>query len=323
MKRLLFVIAVTLMITTVAAAQGKLEKETIVYSVKDGQELHLDKYVDNSVAYAGKRPVMIYVHGGGFSMGSRINALQIRYCKHFVAQGFVSFCIDYRLGVKNGTQPNQETIMNAVKIACEDLVDATAFVLSRAEEWNIDPAKIIISGGSAGAITCLTAEYDLCSGGILANCLPEGFNFAGIVSHAGCVVVHQDSLFWKKTPCPVLFMHGSKDQAVTFNSMSLEGNIYAGSNYIHKQFVELNYPHWLYEEEGADHIMALKPLQYNFGETDTFIEKFVMKGQHAVVHTIWADEKPDSMADMQKVVPLYIIGWDKTDEQVDPKGNKK
>jgi hypothetical protein len=67
---------------------------------------------------------------------------------------------------------------------------------------------------------------------------------------------------------------------------------------------------------GADHIVALKPLQYNFGETDTFIDKFVMKGLQAIVHTIWADSKPDTMGDMFKVVPLYMTGWDKTDEEV-------
>jgi hypothetical protein len=103
---------------------------------------------------------------------------------------------------------------------------------------------------------------------------------------------------------------------VPFDTKTVSGDFYGGSNYIHNQFVKLNYPHWLYEEVGADHIVALKPLQYNFGETDTFIDKFVMKGQQAIVHTIWADSKPDTMGDMFKVVPLYMTGWNKTDEEV-------
>lgn len=297
-------------------AQSRIERETLVYSVKEGQELRMEKFVDNSIKYNGKRPVMIYVHGGGYSMGSRINALQFTYCKHFAARGFVAFSIDYRLGVKEGVQASQEVIMNAVKISCEDLFDATAFILNKADEWNIDKNKIIISGGSAGAITCLTAEYDLCSEGKYAGRVPEGFNFAGVISHAGCIVVHQDTLKWKKTPCPILLFHGNKDAQVPFESMSIQGNLYAGSNYIHKQFQALNFSHWLYEEAGADHIVALKPLQYNFGEIEIFIEKFIMKGQHAIVHTTWKDKKPDSMADMQKVVPLYIHGWEKSDDEV-------
>lgn len=267
-------------------AQSSVERKTFVYSVKDGKQLRLDKYVDNSVAYKGKRPVLIYVHGGVFSAGGRVNALQIQYGKHFTAQRFVAVSIDYRLDIKSGTQPGQDTIMQAISMAVEDPFDATKLILSKADEWNIDTKKIIISGGSAGAITCLNAEYDICSEGQFLSRLPKGFNYAGVISHAGDVIVHQDTLTWKKAPCPMLLMHGNKDQLVTFNSASISGNLYAGSNYIHNQFVKLNYPHWLYEEDGADHIVALKPLPYNFGETDAFIEKFIMKGQQTIVHTI-------------------------------------
>lgn len=316
MQRFLFVLIACIIAAATVSAQSTVKRETMVYSTKDTIQLHLDKYVDNSVSYKGKRPVFIYVHGGGFATGSRINALQIQYCKHFVAEGFVAIAIDNRLGLANKNQPDEATVMNAVSIGYEDLIDATAFIISKANEWNIDTSKIIISGGSAGAIACLTAEYDICSSGPFSSRLPKGFNYAGVISHAGCVIVHQDTLTWKKAPCPMLLMHGNKDQLVPFDSKSVSGDIYAGSNYIHNQFVKLNYAHWFYEEAGADHIVALKPLQYNFGETDAFIEKFVMKKQQAIVHTIWADNKPDSMDDMMKVVPLYITGWDKTDDEV-------
>lgn len=316
MKRLLIIQLIWMISVGILSAQSPIRRETLVYSVKDGEELHLDKYVDKNVAFNGKRPVLIYVHGGGFTTGSRINALQIQYCKHFAAQGFVAVAIDYRLGIKDGGQSDQETIMHAVSLAYGDLIDATAFIIGKADEWNIDTGKIIISGGSAGAITCLTAEYDICSEGKYSSILPEGFNYAGLVSHAGSVVVPGDTLTWKKAPCPMLLMHGNKDQLVSFDVFSISGNLYAGSNYIHNQFVKLKFPHWLYEEDGADHIVALKPLQYNFGETDTFIDKFVMKQQKAIVHTVWGDDKPDSMDKMMDVVPLYIIGWDKTDDEV-------
>lgn len=317
MKKILLILTSTVFILAGLSGQGKVDKETLVFSVKDGQELHMDKYVDTSIDCKGKRPVMIYVHGGGFSMGSRINALQIKYNKHFAAQGFVSFSIDYRLGIKEGVQADQQTIMRAVSYAVEDLFDATAFILSKADEWNIDTEKILISGGSAGAITCLNAEYEICTEGQLAKILPEGFNYAGVVSHAGCIIVTQDSVKWAKDPCPILLMHGTLDQSVPFDNYSIEGNLYAGSDYIHKQLSEIDVPHWLYEEVGADHIVALKPLQYNYGEIDSFIDKLVMKGQHAIIHTRWTDKKPDSMQDMINVVPLYILGWDKTDDEAE------
>src|SRR5262245_52131529 len=88
MKGLLLVVVICTLASAPVSAQNTVKKETFVYSVKDTIQLQLDKYVDNSVHYEGKRPVFIYVHGGGFATGSRINALQIKYCKHFTAWGF-------------------------------------------------------------------------------------------------------------------------------------------------------------------------------------------------------------------------------------------
>ncbi len=317
MKKILFAIIIYTIVLSNAVAQTNIEKETFVYSTKDGQELLLDKYVDKSIEYNGKRPVMIYVHGGGFATGSRINALQIKYNKHFVAQGFVSVSINYRLGLKDVEQPSQEIMTKAIQVALEDLINATAYVIAKADEWNIDTEKIMISGGSAGAITCLNAEYEICTSGSLTEVLPKGFNYAGVVSQAGCVMTQQDSLIWNKNPCPMLLMHGDKDMQVPFESMAMFGILCAGSKYIHNQLIELDSPHWLYVEEGADHIVALKPLQYNFGEIDTFIDKFIMKEEHAIVKTNWKEKEPDSMEKMFEVVPLYMTGWEKTDEEVE------
>lgn len=309
------------LVTTIgySIAQSNISKETIVYATKDGKELKLDKYVDKSINTSAKRPVMIYVHGGGFATGSSKNALQIQYNKHFASQGFVSISINYRLGLAGNTKPDMAAINKAVEMGSQDLLDATALILSKATEWNIDTDKIIISGGSAGAIACLNAEYSICTLDKSAERLPKNFNYAGVISQAGNVIVRQDTLTWKKSPCPMLLMHGSKDLQVTFNSSKIENTLFAGSNYLHKQLEQMNIPHWLYEEVDADHIVALKPLQYNFGEIDTFINKFVMKKNSAIVHTQWKDKVPGSMDKMFDIVPLYMLGWDKTDEEVEKK----
>lgn len=322
MKQNILLLIFALIISGALNAQSTIQKETLVYATKEGKELRLDKYVDTKTQFTGKRPVMIYVHGGGFSMGSSKNALQIKYNKHFAAQGFVSISINYRLGLTPGSQPDMEVINKAVSMGYEDLIDATAFIISNAKAWNIDTEKIIISGGSAGAIVCLNAEYAISSQGKFSEKLPKDFNYAAVISHAGNVIVQQDTLNWKKTPCPMLLMHGSVDQQVTFNSSKAMNTLFAGSNYIHKQFEKMNVPHWLYEEVGADHIVALKPLQYNFGEIDSFIQRFVMNKSTAIVHTQWKDKKPDSMADMATVVPLYMTGWEKTDEEVEAENKK-
>lgn len=317
MKKLTLILISFVIISATLSAQNTIQKEILVYATKDGQKLFLDKYVDSRTQFTGKRPVMIYVHGGGFSMGSSKNALQIKYNKHFAAQGFVSISINYRLSIKADTPFDRGKLSQAAALATEDLIDATAFVISKAKEWNIDTEKIIISGGSAGAITCLNAEYAIISQGKFAEKLPEDFNYAGVISHAGNVIVQEDTLDWKKIPCPMLLMHGSADQLVTFNSSKIGNTLFAGSNYLHKQFEKMNAPHWLYEEVDADHIVALKPLQYNFWEIDSFIQRFVLNKSNAIIHTQWKDKKPDSMTEMAAVVPLYMSGWEKTDEEVE------
>ncbi|KPM46743.1 alpha/beta hydrolase [Jiulongibacter sediminis] len=316
MKRSIYLLFLTLQGLTLnqTFAQKTIQKETLVYKSEEGLELKLDKYV-SSVPADHKRPVMIYVHGGGFAMGSSKNALQIKYNKHFAEQGFVSISINYRLGLAGNQQPDMTAINNAVSMGTEDLLDVTKFILSKAEEWNIDTQKIMISGGSAGAIACLTAEYAICSENSVASGLPADFNYAGVISHAGNVIVQEDTLNWKRKPCPMLLMHGSLDQLVSFDSKKVDNTLFAGSLYLHRQFEQAGWAHWLFEEVGADHIVALKPLQYNFPEIDSFIERFVMKSSEAIIHTQWTDKTPGSMDKMFDIVPLYMTGWDKTDEE--------
>jgi predicted esterase len=318
MKSLFITFAAIALVAANAIAQGKITKETATYAEKDGKEILLDKYIDNTFRSEGKHPAFIYVHGGGFAAGNRLNTQQNRYCKHFAEQGFVSITIDYRLGIPadnempENREPSHATIIKAVDMACEDLISATNYIISKAEEWNIDTSKIIISGSSAGAITCLTTEYWICNGDKRTDVLPKGFNYAGIISHAGSVIIPSGDFRWKKTPCPIMLMHGSVDQLVAFNLRNAPGMNQAGSNYLHKQFSEMNASHWFYEKIGADHIIAVTPLEYNFGEIDTFVRKFVMNGKQSIVHTKWEDATPNTMDDIRKLVP-FLFEDDKTD----------
>lgn len=50
-----------------------------------------------------------------------------------------------------------------ISMAVEDLYDATAFIVDKADEWGIDSSQIVACGSSAGAITVLHGEYALCN----------------------------------------------------------------------------------------------------------------------------------------------------------------
>ena len=94
-------------------------------------------------------------------------------------------------------------LQHAIDTAVEDFYDATGFVINQSSDWNIDVEQIVASGSSAGAITVLQAEYDLCNGHELAKRLPAGFNYAGVISYAGAVSGVLPP-HWEKMPCPIM-----------------------------------------------------------------------------------------------------------------------
>jgi acetyl esterase/lipase len=95
----------------------------------------LDVYFDA----AGKnRPVMIFIHGGGWQRGDKANAGLKP--KAFVAQGFVYVTTNYRF-------------VPAVdyKQQVGDVARAIRYVHDHATEWRGSPEKIYLMGHSAGA----------------------------------------------------------------------------------------------------------------------------------------------------------------------------
>ena len=162
--------------------------ETYTYANKAGQNLDLDFYApfpdpDQS------RPMIIYVHGGGFSGGIRNSPEIVSFCKNLATYGYTCASITYRL-----TRQNKETgfgcdctaieKLNTFHSAVEDLQDATFFLVQRREVLGIDPQKIILAGSSAGAETVLNAAYQppYCYG------LDSGpVSYAGVISMAGAI----------------------------------------------------------------------------------------------------------------------------------------
>lgn len=303
-----------------AMAQSNITRDTYVYSVKGADTLHLDVYVDRAKQQQSPQPVMLYVHGGGFSMGSRKNAAQEIYNRFWAEQGFVSVAMDYRLAMTEDNKYNVTGLDQIVRIANEDAVSATASLLEKAAELNIDPNMIMISGGSAGAVVCLTLENDICNDVDYTKVLPEGFNYAGIISHAGALSMQNDTLIWAKKPCPILFFHGDKDIAVPFEKSEIMGSTWVGPKYLQRQFKAMEVPHWIYFEKGADHVMAMKPLTNNNLEQEKFYNSFIKDKCKSMVFTEWIDETPADMTSVESMlqyVPMYILGFGKYLEEID------
>lgn len=291
MKRLLILAA--LFLTASAGAQTtaphKFVKETLVYAVKGSDTLRLDRYVPLSPD-SGKKPCLMFLFGGGFFTGGRDQEHYVPYLEHYAGQGYIVVSIDYRRKLKEAVERQTITtenfapaLIDAIAAATEDLYDATAYVCAHMPD--VDPARIVTSGSSAGAITVLTGEYRICNGDPLTRRLPEGFRYAGVIAFAGAIFDECDELEWGGVPAPILLFHGDGDRNVPYGAVRHDGAGFFGSEYIARQLTAQHVPHWFYAVSNADHSIAGSPMFDNRGEIDTFLEKLVFGRQPLVLDT--------------------------------------
>ncbi len=111
-------------------------------------ELGFDLYTPPLSDTETLRPLVVIIHGGGFSGGDKASEKMIEWSQSWFAErGYVAASINYRL--RNG----EENI--ATKEAMSDAQAAVRFIRAHATEYGIDPNKIFTMGASAGAITSL------------------------------------------------------------------------------------------------------------------------------------------------------------------------
>lgn len=98
-------------------------------------------------------PVVIAIHGGGWVNGDKQG--YAKAAPAYVKAGISLVAINYRLV----TQADEKGVKPPVKWPLSDAARAVQFVRSKAKEWNIDPARIGATGGSAGACSSLWLLY--------------------------------------------------------------------------------------------------------------------------------------------------------------------
>ncbi|RYY32610.1 MAG: alpha/beta hydrolase, partial [Sphingobacteriaceae bacterium] len=170
MKKIaLTVMACSLFINTLLAQRYLADTFTAVDSVVNiaygsapnyqhkTQTLHLDFYEPKGDK-ASKRPLIIYVHGGGFTEGTRKWASVKLMCEKLAMKGYAVASIDYRLDPTANvfvTDTNRRPITDAM----HDLKAAIRFFKANQSKYRIDTANIVTGGESAGAVTAMTAAY--------------------------------------------------------------------------------------------------------------------------------------------------------------------
>ncbi len=256
---------------------------TYTYIKKQGDNLKMDIYTpvcDNN----NKRPVLLYVHGGGFYTGIRNDEGVVTFCKDIAKLGFVAVSIEYRL-LRKGTKtlfgcdcPKRDKIL-ALYAAVEDLQDAMRFLMEKDSELGIDKNAVILCGSSAGAETVLSAVYNP----NLLECNSQSIKYAGVISMAGAII--DTSVITKDIVIPTMFFHGTSDNIVPYNTAphhycaeGSDGFLFLnGSKSITEKLQQLGEPYWLYSIVGGDHSTSWKPMKEQFNEIVKFCNDFVLK----------------------------------------------
>lgn len=225
---------------------------------------------------------VIFVFGGGFITGSRNGESNVAFAKALAEKGYVVANIDYRLGLKgvHSMGVSQVKMLEyAIQIATDDLFAATKYIIDHAAQLQIDTSKIVICGSSAGAITVLQADYELCNAFEAAKILPSSFHYAGVIPFSGAIFSRKGKVKYRTcSPAPTLFLHGTADRLVTYKQITFANLGFFGSNALVKRFKKFDYPYYVRRYDGIGHEVAGYMLQ-EIDLVDSFIKTYIVEKQ--------------------------------------------
>ena len=256
--------AITLLIGAQNTSYGQIAPDaTYMYTQRDTCDLFMDIYepVKSKAVYADgtEKPTIIFMFGGGFIHGERNNKSYLKWFDAMRKDGYRIVSIDYRLGLKGSKKVGiaQVNVLDqAIHIAVEDLFSATNFIIDNAEGLGINTENIVVSGSSAGAITVMQAEYEICNRTSWAEVLPEDFNYAGVMSFAGAILSREGKVNYKKRPCPTLMLHGTADGLVPYKQITFFNLGFYGGGKLVKRFEKFGYNYNMYHFLDYGHEVA-------------------------------------------------------------------
>lgn len=301
MKRLLIPLLLALLLPLSALRAQTAPKaaptpdKTLCFAHRDTCDLWLDYYAaapgSGPSADSLRKPVVIHIFGGAFAMGSRNQPADRVWYRRLADEGYHVVAIDYRLGMKGvrvSGLSGLPILRNAIQMAVDDLLSATNYLIDHAEALAIDIDRIVVSGSSAGAMTALQAEWEICNGMEPARVLPDWFNFAGIMAFSGAIFSTEGAIRFPQKPCPVLLFHGTADRIVPYGQISLPGKQFAGGDGLAKKFKDIDANFQIYRFRDAGHeISATMP--HNLPEELRFLEMNVIRGIHRPLDALVQD----------------------------------
>lgn len=158
------------------------------------------------------RPAIVWIHGGGFHAGDKAQQPFPNLATQFAQRGYVAASINYRLlGTDKcaGVHPPPASCEAAAIDAQHDAQAAVRWLRANATTYGIDPTRIAVGGGSAGADTALLVGAHSEDPGS-SGTPNESSKVGGVVSISG-VLPPDGQAFLTSDDAPTLWFIGTKD----------------------------------------------------------------------------------------------------------------
>ena len=102
----------------------------------------LDLYLPPQQDTFLKRPVMVFIHGGGFRNNTKVGSFNGLICTGLAQRGYVSASIDYRLGIDSSN--SDIAYFEAFIRAVQDAKAAIIYLKKNAVAFRIDTSQILL-----------------------------------------------------------------------------------------------------------------------------------------------------------------------------------
>ena len=210
-----------------------------------------------------KRPVLIWIHGGGFIMGDKASGSSV--ATYFAKLGYVTASINYRLlspGGCAGERVPPPGCEEAALGAQHDAQAAVRWFRAHAAQYRIDPDRIASGGASAGADTSILVGTHSEDPGDSGN---PGFSsrIAAAVSVSGGLPTSETIT---SDDAPTIFFHGTLDKVVFPDWAVLNA----------KALLDHGVPAFFEPFEGAGHGLLPEHRDTIFEQTDYFLYRFMI-----------------------------------------------
>ncbi len=257
-----------LSLSILANAQSVRYKDLVFTDVKISNDLsympdlkkHKKSHLFDLYEPAGdtktKRPLIIWMHGGGFSFGSK-DAKGIKlWGETFAKRGYVCAAINYKLG-STFSLLSAKALKKSTYYAVQDARAAVTFFKNNAVKYGIDPDKIILAGNSAGGIIALITAYtnnaELAKKANLTSQDNDDVSVSITKTHVAGVINFWGGVFkieWlKNAKIPIVSVYGSEDGLV---HPGVHDGFY-GSLAVHNEADRLHIPNDIKVFEGYSH----------------------------------------------------------------------